>query len=68
MPERTARANGSKSKVRALVEHFFADQKQRMGLLIRTSGIARVGLKIGMVNLTYNIRRLVWLNAREASA
>lgn len=68
MPERTARANGRKSKVRALVEHVFADQKQRMGLFIRTIGIARERLKIGMVNLTYNMRRLMWLSAREAPA
>ena len=68
MPERTAGTNGRKSKVRALVEHVFADQKQRMGLFIRTQGIARARLKIDMVNLTYDMRRLVWLNTREAFA
>lgn len=68
MPTRTARANAAKSKVRAAVEHVFADQKQRMGLFIRTIGLARARLKIGMVNLAYNMRRLTWLDAREAPA
>jgi transposase, IS5 family len=64
MSERTARANGRRPKVRALVEHVFADLKQRCGLFIRTIGFAQARLKVGMVNLTYNMRRLVWLNAR----
>lgn len=66
MSKRTARANGAKSKVRSAVEHVFADQKQRMGLFIRTIGLARARLKVGMVNLAYNMRRLLWLDAREA--
>ena len=41
MPQHTARANGRKSKVRAVVEHVFAQQKGPMGLLIRTIGLAR---------------------------
>ena len=41
MPVRTARANGAKSKVRARIEHVFAEQKTRMALFIRTVGIAR---------------------------
>lgn len=66
MSKRTARANGVKSKVRSAVEHVFADQKQRMGLFIRTIGLDRARLKVGMVNLAYNMRRLLWLDAREA--
>lgn len=46
----------------------FFDQKQRMDLFIRTSGIARERLKIRVVNLTYNMRRLIWLNARVSPA
>jgi hypothetical protein len=65
MPERTSRANGRKSKVRALVEHVFAAQKGPMALLIRTVGIARARTKIGMANLVYNMKRLVWLEARS---
>lgn len=55
MPRSTARANAVKSKVRSAVEHVFADQKQRMGLFIRTIGLPRARLKIGMVNLAYNL-------------
>lgn len=68
MPERTRRANGRKSKVRAAVAHVFADQKSRMGLFIRTVGLARARTKIGLVNLTYNIRRLVFLQRPPACA
>jgi len=50
MYQRTARANGRRSKVRAFVEHVFAHQKARMGLFVRTIGIARARAKIGMAN------------------
>ena len=46
MPERTARANAAKSKIRARVEHVFARQKDQMGLFIRTIGIKRAEAKI----------------------
>ncbi len=61
MPVRTARATGRKSKVRACIEHVFAEQKSRMGLFVRTVGLARARLKIGLANLTYNLKRLVFL-------
>ena len=35
MPDRTSRVNGTKPKVRAKVEHFFAVQEGPMPLLIR---------------------------------
>lgn len=41
MPERIARANAKRSAVRSAVEHAFAGQKHRMGLVVRTIGIAR---------------------------
>lgn len=37
-------------------------QKDKMDLFIRTIGIARARLKIGMANLVYNFRRLVYLD------
>jgi hypothetical protein len=43
------------------VEHVFAGQKHRMGLIVRTIGIARARIKIGMANLAYNFQRLAWL-------
>jgi IS5 family transposase len=62
MPEATRRANAIKSKVRSGVEHVFAVQKDKMDLFIRTVGIARATVKIGMANLVYNMRRLVYLD------
>lgn len=68
LPERIARANTRRSKIRAQVEHVFAGQKHRMGLVVRTIGIARARIKIGMANLAYNFQRLAWLEGRTASA
>jgi transposase, IS5 family len=62
MPARTARANARKSAVRAHIEHVFAEQKARMGLFVRTIGLARATTKIGLANLVYNMRRLLWLD------
>ena len=68
MPERTSRANARKSAVRAHVEHVFAEQKARMGLFVRTIGLARATTKIGLANLAYNMRRLLWLERQAAPA
>lgn len=68
MPERIAKANTQRSKIRAHVEHVFAGQKNRMGLAVRTIGIARATIKIGMANLVYNFQRLAWLEGRTAPA
>jgi len=68
MSEAMSRANGRRSKIRAFVEHVFAQQKTRMGLIVRTIGIARARTKIGMVNLAYNLTRFVWHQGRTASA
>ena len=64
MPAHIARANGRKLKVRAAVEHVFAHEKGAMGLVVRTIGLARARVKIGLANLVYNMKRLVWLTAR----
>jgi IS5 family transposase len=66
MPRRTARTNNRKSKVRAAVEHVFARQKGPMGLFIRTIGIARATTKIGLANILYNMKRVLWLTAQTA--
>lgn len=50
MLDRMRIANAQKSKVRSAVEHVFAHQKGPMGV-VRTIGIARANLKIGMANL-----------------
>jgi len=67
MPETTRRANNLRSKVRSRVEHVFAEQKSRMGLFIRTIGIARAKTKIGLANLTYNMKRLIHLERMVAA-
>ena len=61
MARNVARANGEESKVRAAVEHVFARQKGPMGLVVRTIGLARARMKIGLANLAYNMNRTVWL-------
>jgi IS5 family transposase len=66
MARNVARANGEKSKVRAAVEHVFARQKGPMGLMVRTIGLARARMKIGLANLTYNMNRTVWLTSSRA--
>ena len=64
----TRRGNARKSAVRSAVEHVFARQKGPMGLVVRTIGIARARVKIGLANLAYNMKRLVWLSSRPAPA
>ena len=66
MARNTARANAAKSKIRRAVEHPFAHQKGIMGLVVRTIGKVRAETKIGIANLAFNMRRLVWLEGRPA--
>jgi IS5 family transposase len=68
MQERMRIANALKSKVHSSVEHAFAYEKGPMGLFIRTIGIARAKVKIGLANLAYNMRRFVWLTTKYAAA
>jgi transposase, IS5 family len=68
MPRHVARGNATRGKVRAAVEHVFAAQKRRLGLIIRTVGIARAKIKLGLANLAYNLTRFAWLAARGLSA
>ena len=59
-------SNRIKSKTRARVEHVFGAQHAMGGHIVRTIGIARARAKIGMMNLVYNMRRLVQLIKRDA--
>ena len=48
--------------MRARVEHVFGNQHNSMDeKLLRTIGIVRTTIKIGMQNLAYNMRRLAVL-------
>ena len=61
-------ANRRKSRVRARIEHVFGAQQTAPGRrIIRTIGIARAKVKIGLQNLVYNIRRLVTLERMAAA-
>ena len=68
MPRRTAKANARRSKVRARVEHVFAQQKERMKLFIRSVGIKRARATVTMANIAYNLGRWRWWETRTASA
>ncbi|MCX5873056.1 MAG: transposase, partial [Deltaproteobacteria bacterium] len=61
-------SNRIKSKTRARVEHVFGAQHAMGGHIVRTIGLARAKAKIGMINLVYNMKRLVQLIRRDALA
>jgi IS5 family transposase len=67
--ERQKQANKARSEVRARVEHIFGHQTNSMGAkIVRTVGAARARFKIGMMNLGYNMRRLVQLERMAAAS
>lgn len=59
-------ANRVKSKVRARVEHILGAQAQMGGHIVRSIGLERAKVKIGMINLVYNMKRLGQLLKRDA--
>ncbi len=67
MPQAIARANATKSSIRARVEHVFAHQKNRFGLFIRTIGLARAEAKLTLANIAYNFDRLIFHERRVAT-
>src|SRR4029077_7086300 len=68
LTEAQGRANHRKSKVRARIEHVFGAQENApCGRLVRTIGIVRAKVKIGLQYLAYNIRRLVFLERTAAA-
>jgi hypothetical protein len=38
-----------------------------MGLFVRTIGIDRATVKIGLVNIAYNMKRAVWLSQKQVA-
>jgi IS5 family transposase len=67
LSRRQEEANRKKSRVRARIEHVFGAQETSAGSrLVRTIGIVRARVKIGLQNLTYNMRRLVTLERMAA--
>ena len=61
LTEEQKASNTQKSKVRSRVEHIFGAQAHFGGHLVRTIGMARAEVKIGMMNLVYNMVRLTQL-------
>lgn len=58
--------NKKRSTIRARVEHVFGYQHTSMGgKFIRTIGLARATAKIGLMNLGYNMKRLVTLERQK---
>ena len=55
------RNNTVKSKIRARVEHVFGAMRHYSGLFIRSINIARAEFQIGLTNLSYNLKRYVYL-------
>ncbi len=68
MSRATAKAHARKSKIRARVEHVFAELKSRMGLIVRTIGIVRAEATITLANMAFNMKRWVFLDARTLPA
>ena len=62
LTDREKRGNRTRSKVRSRVEHIFGVQAKRAGdLILRTIGIWRARIKIGLRNLAYNLDRYAFL-------
>jgi IS5 family transposase len=53
--------NTAKSRIRARVEHVFGAMYHFGGKVIRTIGILRAEMQIGLLNLTYNLTRYAYL-------
>ena len=68
MPLHIQRSNAGKSVIRSRVEHVFADQKSQTGLFIRTVGITRATMRIGLANIVYNMRRFLFLQRISTTA
>ncbi len=69
LTEREKRGNTARSRVRARVEHVFGNMTVSMGgSLVRTIGIVRARTKLGMQNLSYNLKRFVLLETTQLAA
>lgn len=65
LTEEQKKSNKKKSKVRSRVEHVFGAQAQMGGHTVNTIGILRAEVKVGMMNLVYNMVRLGQLLKRN---
>lgn len=59
LTEKQEADNKRKSKIRVRVEHVFAAMENEMGgIFLRSIGIARAAVGVGLMNLAYNIKRI----------
>jgi IS5 family transposase len=59
LTEAQKRSNTEKSRIRARVEHVFATLENDMGgIFLRSIGLARARVGVGLMNLTYNLARI----------
>jgi IS5 family transposase len=68
MPAHISRGNATRARGRSLVEHVFAAEKRRMGLIVRSIGLVRATARMTLANLAYNMKRFVWIEGRAAPA
>lgn len=62
-------ANRERSKTRAKVEHIFGSWVTASGgKLLRTIGMARAKTNLGLKNLVYNLKCLVFLESQAIAA
>ena len=66
LTEAQKESNHTNSKIRSRVEHVFGAPAQMGGHIVRTIGILRARVKIGMMNLVYNMLRLGQLIRRDS--
>lgn len=66
LSNRAQQANYKRSNVRSRVEHVFGAQEAMGGMVVRSIGKARAGVKIGLMNMTYNLKRFTWLQGQLA--
>jgi transposase, IS5 family len=64
LTERETRGNRTRARTRSRVEHVFGVMAQRAGtLILRTVGMVRATVKLGLRNLAYNLDRFAMLAA-----
>jgi IS5 family transposase len=68
LTKREQAGNITRSRTRARVEHVFGHNVTAMGAkVVRTIGLARATVKVGMMNLAYNMSRFATLHRMAAS-
>lgn len=69
LTDKQKQGNSTRSRIRCRVEHVFGAMKQGCGpVLVRTVGLARAALKIGLACLCYNMRRAGYLFSKSGQA